>query len=116
MEPKSNSIKLSLFLKYGLTDEKSSIVDVWLGSKYASVNKTFKRTYFIESWWNILRLYLKKNEILRMHVKDRFCSSLQDFRLATLLERDSDAGVFLGVFRQLRNLLLNYVFVSERVF
>ena len=121
MEPKSNSIKLSMFLKYGLTDEKSSIADVWLGSKYASVNKTlciafFKRTYFIESWWNILRFYLKKNEILRMHVKDMFCNSLQDFRLATLLKRDSDTGVFLGVFRQLWNLLLNYVFASERVF
>ena len=46
MEPKSNSIKLSMFLKYGLTDEKSSIVDVWLGSKYASVNITLHLTFF----------------------------------------------------------------------
>ena len=36
---KCNSIKLSTFLKYSLTQvKKNSIVDVWLGSKYASVN------------------------------------------------------------------------------
>ena len=33
MESKSSSIKVSTFLKYGLTE-----VDVRLGSKYASVN------------------------------------------------------------------------------
>ena len=43
MEPKGNSIKLSTFLKYGLAEvKKSSIVDVWLGSKYASVNITLQ--------------------------------------------------------------------------
>ena len=39
MEPKGNSIELSTFLKYGL-NIKSSIVDVQLCSKYASVNIT----------------------------------------------------------------------------
>ena len=43
MEPKGNSIKLSTFLKYGLTEVKRcSIVNVWLGSKYASVNILYK--------------------------------------------------------------------------
>ena len=43
MEPKGNSIE-SMFLKYGLTKvkKKSSIVDVRLGSKYASVNITLQ--------------------------------------------------------------------------
>ena len=41
MEPKGYSIELSTFIKYGLTEvKKSSIVDVGLGSKYASVNIT----------------------------------------------------------------------------
>ena len=69
MQPKCNSIELSTFLKYGLTfqSEKSSIVDVQLGSKYASVNITlhltfFKRTFFIENWWNFLRFCLRKNK------------------------------------------------------
>ena len=43
MEPKGSSIKLSTFLKYGLTKVKNTfIIDVWLGSKYASVNITFQ--------------------------------------------------------------------------
>ena len=43
MEPKGNSIKLSTFVKYGLTEvKKSSNVDVRLGSKYASVNITLQ--------------------------------------------------------------------------
>ena len=38
---KCNSIKLSTFLRYSLTQvKKNSIVDAWLGSKYASVNIT----------------------------------------------------------------------------
>ena len=42
-EPKSNLIKLSTFLKYGLTKvKKSSIEDVRLGSKYSSVNITLR--------------------------------------------------------------------------
>ena len=43
MEPKGSSIELSTFLKYGLTKVKNtSIIDVWLGSKYASVNITLQ--------------------------------------------------------------------------
>ena len=48
-----NLIELQTFLKYGFTEvKKSSIVDVQLGSKYASVSMTFhltflKRTSFI---------------------------------------------------------------------
>ena len=54
MEPNGNSIKLSTFLTQLNQSEKSSMVDVRLGSKYASVNMashlTFlKRTQFIES-------------------------------------------------------------------
>ena len=41
MELKDNSIELSTFLKYGLIEmKKSSIVDVRLGAKYASVSIT----------------------------------------------------------------------------
>ena len=41
MEPKDNLIELSTFSKYGLTKvKKSSIVDVWFGSNYVSVNIT----------------------------------------------------------------------------
>ena len=40
MEPKGNSIELSQFLKYGLTEVKR------LGSKYASVNITLHLTFF----------------------------------------------------------------------
>ena len=47
MEPKGNSIELSTFIKYGLTEvTKSSIVDIQLGSKYASVNITLHLTFF----------------------------------------------------------------------
>ena len=47
MEPKSNSIQLSAFLKYGFNrNEKSSIVDFRLGSKYASVNIILHLTFF----------------------------------------------------------------------
>ena len=43
MKPKGSSIKLSTLLRYGLTEVKNtSIVDVWLGSKYASVNITLQ--------------------------------------------------------------------------
>ena len=45
MEPKGNLIELSTFLKYGLTEvKKSFIVDVRLGSKYASVGITLHLT------------------------------------------------------------------------
>ena len=46
------------------------------------------------------RFYLKKNKILRVHVKDKSCNSLQDFRPATLLKTDSKAGVFLPIFQK----------------
>ena len=43
MEPKGSLIELSTFLKYGLTEVKNtSIIDVRLGSKYASVNITLQ--------------------------------------------------------------------------
>ena len=37
----------------------------------------------------------KGNKILRVHIKDNSCNSLQDFRPVTLLKRDSNMGVFL---------------------
>ena len=40
MEPKGNSIVLSTFLKYGLTEVKK-VVNIRLSSKYASVNEIF---------------------------------------------------------------------------
>ena len=56
-----NLIELQTFLKYGFTEvKKSSIVDVQLGSKYASVSMTFhltflKRTSFIvEIFYKVL--------------------------------------------------------------
>ena len=59
MEPKSNSIELSTFLKHCLTEVKKPLVDVRLGSKYASLsitlNLTFlKRTKFIAFSENFL--------------------------------------------------------------
>ena len=41
------------------------------------------------------RFYLKKNKILRVHAKDKSCNSLQNFRPATLIKKDSNTGVFL---------------------
>ena len=40
------------------------------------------------------RFYLKKNKISRVHVKEKSCKSLQDFRPAILLKRDSNTSVF----------------------
>ena len=34
------------------------------------------------------RFYLKKNKISRVHVKDKYGNSLQEFQPATLLKRD----------------------------
>ena len=46
MEVNGNLIKLSTFLKYALTKvKKSSIADVWLGSKYVSVSRTLHLTF-----------------------------------------------------------------------
>ena len=41
------------------------------------------------------RFYLKKSKISRLHVKDKSCSSRQDFRPVTLFKRDSRMSVFL---------------------
>ena len=66
------------------------------------------------------RFYLKKNKILRVHVKDKSCNSLQDFRPATLLKRDCHTTTqVLGTayfIEPLRWLLLNFVLVSKRFF
>ena len=66
--------------------KKSTIVDVQLGSKYASANVTlhltfFRRTLFIETWWNFLRCYLKQNKILSMRLKDKSCNSPEGLQL-----------------------------------
>ena len=45
-----------------------------------------------------MQFYLKKNKILRVHVKDKSCNSFQDFR--PLLKKDSDTGVFLWIFHK----------------
>ena len=46
MEPKGNLIELSTFLKYSLTEmKKAPIVEVRLGSKYASVTITLHLTF-----------------------------------------------------------------------
>ena len=46
VESKGNSIELSMLLKYGLTKvRKSSIIDIQLGSKYASVSITLHLTF-----------------------------------------------------------------------
>ena len=44
------------------------------------------------------RFYLKKNKILRVHVKDKSCNSLQDFRPATLLKETPKQVFFTTVF------------------
>ena len=92
MEPKRQFDWIKYVFKIWFNrSEKSSIVDVRFGSKYASVSITlhltfFKRTLFIESSWNFVdeRFCLKKNNILSVHAKDESCNSLQDFRPATL--------------------------------
>ena len=43
-----------------------SIIDIWLGSKCEH---------------NFTWFYLKKNKILRLHVKDKSCNSPEDLRL-----------------------------------
>ena len=45
MEPKSNSIELSTFLKHCLTEVKKPLADVRLGSKYASLSITLNLTF-----------------------------------------------------------------------
>ena len=43
MEPEGNSIKLSVLLKYGLTEiKKNFIIDVRLGSKYLKKYKILR--------------------------------------------------------------------------
>ena len=94
MEPKGNLIELSIYIFkiWFKRSEESLIVDV------RSVNITLHLT-FLKIYRKLmkffLRFYLKKNKILRVHVKDKSCSSLQDFRSVTLLKRDSNTGVFL---------------------
>ena len=58
MELKGNSIELSTFLKYGLTEVKKAafIVHIQLGSKYASVSVTLHLTF-------LKRTLRKVNEI-----------------------------------------------------
>ena len=45
MEPEGNSIGLSSFKIWFKRSDKSSIADVQLGSKYASVNTTLQLTF-----------------------------------------------------------------------
>ena len=62
--------------------KKSSIVDVRLGSKYASMNVPLHLTFFKRTVYRKLmkffneRFYLKKNKIPRVHGKDKSCNSL----------------------------------------
>ena len=64
MEPKGNSIELSMFLKYGLTEmKKSSIADVRHCSKDAFVNITFHLIFFV-SLQKVYSLY-KVNKIVQ---------------------------------------------------
>ena len=57
-------------------------MNVWLGSKYASVNITLHSTFLKRTVYRKLmkffneRLYLKKSKMLRVHVKDKPCNSL----------------------------------------
>ena len=55
-----------------------------------------------------------------MHVKNKSCNSLQDFRTAPLLEIDFNMVSFReyskSFMEQLWLLLLNYVLASERIF
>ena len=70
MEPNGNSIKLSTFVKYDLTEvKKSSIVDVRLGSKICLCEHNFTR------------FYIKKNKILRVHVKDKSSNNPESLQL-----------------------------------
>ena len=87
MEPKGNSIELSMFLKYGLTKvKKSSVKDVQLGSKYASVSITLHLTFLKKNivdrkLWHFVKFYLKRNKIIRVHVKDKSCNSPEGLQL-----------------------------------
>ena len=63
-----------------------------------------------------LSFCLKKNKILRVHVKDKSCNSLQDFKPATFFCEYFKGFSNSFFMKQLQSLLLNYVLVSERIF
>ena len=54
----------------------------------------FKRTVY-RKLMNFFKVLPKETKILLVHVKDKSHNSLQDFRPATLLKRDSKTGAFL---------------------
>ena len=79
MEVNGNLIKLSTFLKYALTKvKKSSIADVWLGSKYVSVSRTLHLTFVNPlsanptKWSNTLKHFVGKLPTNCLSVFDLF--------------------------------------------
>ena len=72
---------------YYLFLQKSSIIDVRLGSKYTSVKITSHLTYFRETSfvkflkWIFFKFYLKKNKFLSVSVKDKSCNSPEGLKL-----------------------------------
>ena len=85
MEPKRQFDRTEYVFKIWFNrSEKSSIVDVRLGSKYASVNITLHLTFFRRTVYRKLMKYFKalpKEKILRVHVKDKSCNSTEGLQL-----------------------------------
>ena len=46
----------------------------------------------MESWWHFLRFYPKKNKILSVNIKDKFCNSTEALQL---LKRDSNFSLHI---------------------
>ena len=87
MQPKGNLIELSLVFKIWFNwSEKSSIIYVRLGSKYASVSITLHLTFLKITFHRklmtfFLKFYLKRNKILQVHVQDKSCNSPEGLQL-----------------------------------
>ena len=104
-----NSIKLSTFLKYGLTKvKKSSIIDVRLDSKYASVNITLHLTFLKSAC---------KRYVLQQSSGLQACNIIKN-RLQNGCFSVNTPNVLTTAFftEELWWLLLNHALVSERIF
>ena len=80
MEPRGNLIELRMLLKYDLTKVKNLLGRC----------STWFQIYLCEH--KFTSFYLKKNKILRVHVKDKSCNSPEGLQL---YYKDSNTGVLL---------------------
>ena len=106
-----------MFLKYGLTRVKrvpSQMFNLVLNMPHKYENSLQKVN---EKFFKVFQP--QKNKILTVHVKDKSCDRVQDFRPVTLLKRDPTQVFSCEYSKNFRNsffielwwLLLNYVLV-----